>query len=152
MSKFFVNRPIVAMVISIVLVLVGIIVMKSLPISQYPDIVPPNINVSTTYTGASSVDIEQSVATPLEQQINGVENMIYLKSINAGDGTMTLQVTFDVGSDLDNSNVLTQNRVSQATSFLPNSVKQYGVVVKKSLVFPLLLFSLTSTTSPAFTR
>ena len=144
MSKFFVNRPIVAMVISIVLVLVGIIVMKSLPISQYPDIVPPNINVSTTYTGASSVDIEQSVATPLEQQINGVENMIYLKSINAGDGTMTLQVTFDVGSDLDNSNVLTQNRVSQATSFLPNSVKQYGVVVKKSLVFPLLLFSLTS--------
>ncbi len=144
MAKFFINRPIVAMVISIVLVLVGIIVMKSLPISQYPDIVPPNINVSTTYVGASSVDIEQSVATPLEQQVNGVENMIYLKSINASDGTMTLQVTFDVGSDLDNSNVLTQNRVSQATSFLPNSVKQYGVNVKKSLVFPLMLFSLTS--------
>ncbi|MCX6159685.1 MAG: multidrug efflux RND transporter permease subunit [Ignavibacteriae bacterium] len=144
MSKFFVNRPIVAMVISIVLVLVGIIVMRTLPISQYPDIVPPNISVTTSYTGASSVDIEQSVATPLEQQINGVENMIYVKSINAGDGTMTLQVTFDVGSDLDNSNVLTQNRVSQATSSLPNSVKQYGVNVKKSLVFPLVIFSVTS--------
>lgn len=144
MAKFFINRPIVAMVISIVLVLVGIIVMRSLPISQYPDIVPPNISVTTSYTGASSVDIEQSVATPLEQQINGVENMIYMKSINAGDGTMTLQVTFDVGSDLDNSNVLTQNRVSQGTSSLPNSVKQYGVNVKKSLVFPLMLFSITS--------
>ncbi len=144
MAKFFVNRPIVAMVISIVLVLVGIIVMRSLPISQFPDIVPPNINVTTTYVGASSVDIEQSVATPLEQQVNGVENMIYMKSINASDGTMTLSIAFEVGSDLDNSNVLTQNRVSQANAQLPNSVKQYGVNVKKSLVFPLMLFSITS--------
>ncbi len=144
MANFFIRRPIVAMVISIVMVLVGIIVMRGLPIAQFPDIVPPMINVTTTYVGASAIDVEQSVATPLEQQINGVENMIYMKSINGNDGTMTLQVSFDVGSDLDMSNVLTQNRVSQATAFLPGSVKNYGVTVKKSLVFPLLLITLKS--------
>jgi HAE1 family hydrophobic/amphiphilic exporter-1 len=144
MSNFFIRRPIVAMVISIVMVLVGIIVMRGLPIAQFPDIVPPMINVTTTYIGASSLDVEQSVATPLEQQVNGVENMIYMKSINGNDGTMTLQVSFDVGSDLDMSNVLTQNRVNQATAFLPSSVKNYGVTVKKSLVFPLLLITLKS--------
>jgi HAE1 family hydrophobic/amphiphilic exporter-1 len=126
------------------MIMVGFIVMRSLPISQYPDIVPPMINVTTTYVGASSVDVEQSVATPLEQQINGVENMIYMKSINANDGTLTLQVSFDVGSDLDMSNVLTQNRVSQAQASLPSAVKNYGVTVKKSLVFPLLLVTLKS--------
>src|SRR5262245_13852496 len=144
MAKFFVSRPIVAMVISIVLVLVGFIVMQGLPIAQFPDIVPPVINVSTTYVGASSIDVEQSVATPLEQQVNGVENMIYMKSINVNDGTLTLQVSFDVGSNLDMSNVLTQNRVSQAQASLPSSVKNYGVTVKKSLVFPLMLVTLKS--------
>ena len=144
MSNFFIRRPIVAMVISIVLILVGIIVMRGLPIAQFPDIVPPMINVTTTYIGASSLDVEQSVATPLEQQVNGVENMIYMKSINGNDGTMTLQVSFDVGSDLDMSNVLTQNRVNQASAFLPGTVKNYGVTVKKSLVFPLLLITLKS--------
>ena len=144
MSKFFVNRPIVAMVISIVLVMVGFIVMRGLPISQYPDIVPPMINVTTTYVGASAVDVEQSVATPLEQQVNGVENMLYMKSVNGNDGTLTLQVSFDVGSDLDMSNVLTQNRVSQAQASLPGPVKTYGVTIKKSLVFPLLLVTLKS--------
>jgi HAE1 family hydrophobic/amphiphilic exporter-1 len=132
------------MVISIVMVLVGIIVMRGLPIAQFPDIVPPMINVTTTYVGASALDVEQSVSTPLEQQINGVENMIYMKSINGNDGTLTLQVSFDVGSDLDMSNVLTQNRVNQATAFLPGSVKNYGVTVKKSLVFPLMLVTLKS--------
>lgn len=144
MAKFFVNRPIVAMVISIVLVAVGIIVMKGLPVSQFPDIVPPLINVSTTYTGASSTDVEQTVATPLEQEINGVENMIYMKSINANDGTLTIQISYEVGSDLDISNVLTQNRVSQATPFLPASVKNYGVTIKKSLTFPLLIIAIKS--------
>ena len=144
MAKFFINRPIVAMVISIVLILVGLIVMRGLPIAQFPDIVPPVINVTTTYVGASSVDVEQSVATPLEQQVNGVENMIYMKSINVNDGTLTLQVSFDVGSNLDMSNVLTQNRVSQAQASLPAAVKNYGVTVKKSLVFPLLLVTLKS--------
>src|SRR5512139_1990882 len=144
MARFFVNRPIVAMVMSIVLVLVGFVVMQGLPIAQFPDIVPPMINVTTTYVGASAVDVEQSVATPLELQVNGVENMIYMKSINANDGTLTLQVSFDVGSDLDISNMLTQNRVSQAQASLPSAVKNYGVIIKKSLVFPLLLVTLKS--------
>jgi HAE1 family hydrophobic/amphiphilic exporter-1 len=144
MAKFFVNRPIVAMVISIVMILVGVVALRGLPIAQFPEIVPPMINVTTTFIGASALDVEQSVATPLEQQVNGVENMIYMKSINANDGTLTLQVSFEVGADLDMSNVLTQNRVSQANATLPGSVKNYGVTIKKSLTFPLMLVTLTS--------
>src|SRR5574341_875110 len=144
MARFFVNRPIVAMVLSIVLVMLGLVAMRGLPIAQYPEIVPPMIQVTTTFIGASATDVEASVATPLEQQVNGVENMIYMKSINANDGTLTLQVSFDIGSDLDMSNVPTQNRVSQAQASLPSAVKNYGVTVKKSLVFPLLLVTLKS--------
>lgn len=150
MAKFFVNRPIVAMVLSIILVILGTVTMTSLPIAQFPDIVPPVINVTTTYYGASAIDVEQSVATPIEQNVNGVENMIYMKSINANDGTMTLQVSFEVGSDLDISNVLTQNRVSQATPSLPVSVKNEGTKIKKSLVFPLLIISVKSTEGADF--
>jgi HAE1 family hydrophobic/amphiphilic exporter-1 len=102
------------------------------------------IQVTTTYVGASALDVEQAVATPIEQQVNGVERSIYLKSTNANDGTLKLEVSFEVGSDLDISNVLTQNRVSQATPSLPTDVKNYGVSVKKSLSFPLLLVTLTS--------
>jgi multidrug efflux pump len=144
MARFFVNRPIVAMVISIITVMLGLVAMRGLPIAQYPEIVPPMIQVTTTFIGASSTDVEASVATPLEQQINGVENMIYMKSTNANDGTLTLKVSFEVGSNLDMNNVLTQNRVSQATPQLPQSVKNYGVSVKKSLAFPLLVLSLKS--------
>ncbi|MDH5628032.1 MAG: efflux RND transporter permease subunit, partial [Candidatus Krumholzibacteria bacterium] len=144
MAEFFIRRPIVAMVISIVLILLGVVAIQTLPIAQFPDIVPPMIQVKSTYFGASAVDVEQSVATPLEQQVNGVENMIYMKSINGNDGTMTLQVSFEVGTDLDNANVLTQNRVSQATAALPQSVKEYGVTVKKSLAFPLVVVTLSS--------
>ncbi len=144
MASFFVNRPIVAMVISILMVLLGVVAMQGLPISQYPEITPPEILVEATYTGASAVDVEQSVATPVEQQVNGVENMIYMKSTNSADGKMQLRVSFDVGTDLDIANVLTQNRVSQANPSLPEEVKRLGVSVKKSLSFPLLLVTLTS--------
>ena len=144
MGSFFIRRPIVAMVISIVTVIVGLVSLSRLPIAQYPEITPPLIQVTTTFVGASAVDVEQSVATPIEQQVNGVERSIYLKSTNANDGTLKLEVSFEVGSDLDISNVLTQNRVSQATPSLPADVKTYGVSVKKSLSFPLMLVTLTS--------
>src|SRR5712671_1147708 len=144
MSRFFVNRPIVAMVLSIILVLLGAVAMRGLPIAQYPEIVPPMVQVTTTFIGASATDVEASVATPLEQQINGVEQGIYMKSTNANDGTLTLKVSFEVGSNLDMDNVLTQNRVSQAQPQMPQSVKQYGVTVKKSLAFPLMVMSVKS--------
>ena len=144
MARFFVNRPIVAMVISVITVLLGLVAMRGLPIAQYPEIVPPMIQVTTTFIGASATDVEASVATPLEQQINGVENMIYMKSTNANDGTLTLKVSFEVGSDLDMDNVLTQNRVSQGMPQMPQSVKNYGVSVKKALAFPLLVISIKS--------
>jgi hydrophobe/amphiphile efflux-1 (HAE1) family protein len=144
MSRFFINRPIVAMVISIVLVLLGLVALKSLPVAQYPEIVPPMVQVTTTFVGASATDVEAAVATPLEQKINGVENMIYMKSTNANDGTLTLKVSFDVGTNLDMANVLTQNRVSEAMPQMPQSVKNYGVAVKKALAFPLLVISIKS--------
>jgi len=144
MGSFFIRRPIVAMVISIVTVIVGLVALSGLPVANYPEITPPLIQVTTTYVGASAVDVEQTVATPIEQQVNGVEKSIYMKSTNANDGTLKLEVSFEVGADLDISNVLTQNRVSQANPSLPVDVKNYGVSVKKSLSFPLLLVTLTS--------
>jgi len=144
MAEFFVRRPIVAMVIAIIIVLVGLISLGGLPVSQYPEITPPEVSVTATYTGANAEAVEQSVATPLEQKVNGVENMLYMKSVNSNDGTMTLTVSFEVGSDLDMSNVLVQNRVSEATASIPEEVKRLGVTVKKKLSFPLLLVSLYS--------
>ena len=144
MAEFFVRRPIVAMVIAIIIVLVGVVALGGLPVAQYPEITPPEVSVSATYTGANAEAVEQSVATPLEQKVNGVENMLYMKSVNSNDGTMTLTVSFEVGSDLDMSNVLVQNRVSEATASIPEEVKRLGVTVKKKLSFPLLLVSLYS--------
>jgi HAE1 family hydrophobic/amphiphilic exporter-1 len=147
MAKFFIGRPIVAIVISIVTVIAGLVAMAKLPVAQLPDIVPPQINVSATYTGADAVTIEQSVATPLEQQMNGVDNMLYMMSTNANDGTMTLKVTYDVGTNVDIDQVNTQNRVSQASPNLPTSVNQYGVTVKKLMGLPLLVLSVYSPNS-----
>ena len=144
MARFFVNRPIVAMVISIVTVILGLVAMSGLPIAQYPEVVPPMVQITTTFVGASATDVEASVATPIEQKVNGVEKGIYMKSTNANDGTLTLRVSFEVGSNLDMDNVLAQNRVSEATPMLPQSVKNYGVAVKKALPFPLLIISIKS--------
>ncbi len=144
MAKFFINRPIVAIVIAILTVIAGLVAMTKLPTAMLPDIVPPQVNVTSTYTGADALTIEQSVATPLEQQMNGVDNMIYMMSTNANDGTMTLKVTYDVGTNVDIDQVNTQNRVSQASPNLPTSVNQYGVTVKKSMGLPLLVLSVYS--------
>lgn len=144
MSEFFINRPIFAMVISILMVILGLLVLSNIPVSQYPEITPPMVQINASYNGANSVNMEQTVATPIEQQVNGVENMLYMRSVNANDGTMRLEVSFEVGTDLDNANMLTQNRVSQANPFLPPEVTALGVTVKKSLTFPLLLLSISS--------
>src|ERR1700685_2341589 len=139
LSAFFIRRPIVAMVIAIVTVLLGIVSLLGLPISQFPQILPPQVNLTTTYTGADSTTIEQSVATPIEQQMNGVERSLYIQSTNANDGSMTQVVTFDVGTDIDVDNVLVNNRFTQAQPFLPGDVKNFGVTIKKSLAFPLMV-------------
>ncbi|HTR49829.1 MAG TPA: multidrug efflux RND transporter permease subunit [Kofleriaceae bacterium] len=144
MSEFFVRRPIVAMVIAIVTVLIGVVSLLGLPIAQFPQILPPQINLTTTYTGADALTIEQSVATPIEQQMNGVDRMLYIQSTNANDGSMNQTVTFDVGTDIDTDNVLVNNRYSQAQPFLPGDVKNFGVTIKKSLAFPLMVVSLYS--------
>ena len=144
MAEFFVRRPIVAMVIAIFIVLLGLISLGGLPVAQYPEITPPMVSISATYQGANSVDVEQSVATPIEQKVNGVEDMIYMESNNASSGSMSLEVSFEVGTDLDMANVLVQNRVSEAMAMLPEEVTRQGVTVKKKLSFPLLLVSLVS--------
>ncbi len=133
-----------AMVIAIFMVIVGVVFLKGLPTEQYPNITPPVVEVRATYTGANAVSVEQSVATPLEQQINGVDNMIYMKSINANDGTMNIQVSFEIGTDPDMNTVFTQNRVAAATAKLPEEVKRLGVTTEKSLPNILMLVTLTS--------
>ena len=143
-GNLFVHRPIVAMVIAIVIVIVGAVSMIGLPIEQYPNLTPPIVEVRGSYTGANAISVEESVATPLEQEMNGVDNMIYMESTNANDGTMVIRVSFDVGTDPDMNTVLAQNRVSAASAKLPPSVTKFGVTTKKSLPNILMLVTLTS--------
>src|SRR5947208_10235668 len=144
MSRFFINRPIVAIVIAIVTVLAGLVSMQGLPIAQFPDIIPPQIVVTANYIGADAMTIEQAVATPLEQQMNGVDNMLYMTSTNANDGTMSLNVTFDVDTDPNVDQVNVQNRVAQAQPNLPADVNQFGLTTRKSTGLPMLVISLYS--------
>jgi HAE1 family hydrophobic/amphiphilic exporter-1 len=144
MARFFVNRPIVAIVIAIVMVIVGVVALLGLPISQYPNIVPPEIFINTTYVGADAQTVEQSVATPIEQEMSGVDNMNYMYSLNANNGELKMYVNFDVKTDPNIDQVLTQMRESQAEAKLPADVRNYGVTVKKSTAAPLMVVDLIS--------
>ena len=144
MARFFINRPIVAMVISILMCVIGLVAMAGLPIAQFPNIVPPEIQVKTTYTGADAQTVEQSVATPIEQQMSGVDNMNYMYSLNANNGQMTLYVNFDVKTDPNTDQILAQMRQGQAESQMPADVRDYGVTVQKSTSAPLIMFAIYS--------
>jgi multidrug efflux pump subunit AcrB len=132
LSHFFIDRPIFASVVSIVFVILGAVAFFRLPIAQYPEIAPPIINVSGQYPGASADVVASTVVAPIEEQINGVENMLYVSSNSTADGRFSIQVTFDLGTNLDIAQVQVQNRVSTATPRLPADVRNIGVTVSKS--------------------
>ena len=145
MSKFFINRPIVAMVIAILMVIVGAVTITSLPVAQFPNIVPPEIQLQANYVGADAQTLEQSVATPIEQQMNGVDNVNYMYSLNAtANSQTTMVVDFDVKTDPNTDLILAQSREQLATAQLPAEVNNYGITIRKSVTAPLMLVSLSS--------
>jgi len=143
-SRFFIERPILANVIAIVIMLIGVVALFQLPVSQYPEITPPTVQVTTSYPGASARIVADTVALPIEQQVNGVENMLYMQSYSSSDGSYKLIVTFEVGTDLDFAQVLVQNRVAIAMASLPPEVQMQGVTTKKVSTAILQVVSLTS--------
>ncbi|HKS17743.1 MAG TPA: multidrug efflux RND transporter permease subunit [Bradyrhizobium sp.] len=143
-SKFFIERPVLSNVIAILMILIGGVALFNLAVAQYPDVVPPTVQVTTRYPGASAKTVIDTVALPIEQQVNGVEGMLYMQSYSGADGTYTLTVTFQIGTDLNFAQVLVQNRVSSALSQLPTSVQNQGVTVQKRSTAILLFVTLTS--------
>ena len=143
-SKFFIERPVLANVLAIVLVLIGGVALFTLPVAQYPNVVPPTVQVTTRYPGASAQTVIDTVALPIELQVNGVDRMLYMQSTSASDGTYTLTVTFQIGTDLDFAQVLVQNRVSAALASLPAPVQAQGVVVQKKSTSILQIVTLSS--------
>ena len=143
-SRFFIYRPIFASVISIVIVIVGLISIPLLPIESMPNITPPTVEVTCTYPGAGATVVADAVTAPLEEKINGVEGMIYMTSKSSSDGVSTIQVTFEIGTDIDMANVLVQNRVSEAEPSLPEEVKKQGVKVKKKSTNITLMVNMVS--------
>src|ERR1041385_739163 len=144
MSKFFIERPVLSNVIAILMILIGAVSVYDLAVAQYPDVVPPTVQVTTRYPGASAKTVIDTVALPIEQQVNGVEDMLYMQSYSGADGTYTLTVTFRIGTNLDFAQVLVQNRVSSALSQLPTAVQNQGVTVQKRSTAILLFVTLTS--------
>ncbi|MCF8476285.1 MAG: efflux RND transporter permease subunit [Pseudolabrys sp.] len=143
-SKFFIERPVLANVIAILMVVIGAVAVFSLPVAQYPDVVPPTVQVTTRYPGASATTVIDTVALPIEQEVNGVEGMIYMQSFAAADGSYTLTVTFKIGTDLNFAQVLVQNRVATVLSSLPDSVQSQGVKVEKKSTSILQIVALTA--------
>ncbi|MDC7785722.1 multidrug efflux RND transporter permease subunit [Rhodoplanes sp. TEM] len=143
-SKFFIERPVLANVLAILMIVIGAVALLRLPISQYPDVVPPTVSVTTSYPGASARTVIDTVALPIEQQVNGVQDMIYMQSYSGSDGSYSLIVTFEIGTDLDTAQVLVQNRVATALSQLPQSVQVQGVTVQKKMTSILQIVTLTS--------
>ncbi len=144
-SKFFIERPVLANVLAIVIVLIGCVALYMLPVAQYPNVVPPTVSVTTSYPGASANTVMNTVALPIEQQVNGVQGMLYMQSTNASDGTYTLNVTFQIGTDLNFAQVLVQNRVAAAMASLPQAVQVQGVTVQQKSTSILQIVSLTAT-------
>src|SRR5258707_7980965 len=145
MSKFFIDRPIVAMVISILTVIIGAVAIAGLPVAQFPAIAPPEVQIAAVYVGADAQTVEQAVATPIEQQMSGVDNMNYMYSVNAtANGQMRLIVNFDIKTDPNTDLILAQSRETQAASQLPPEVTNYGVTVQKSVTAPLMLLAIVS--------
>src|SRR5262249_53846290 len=149
LARFFIDRPVLAWVISIVIVLIGLIASGLLPIAQYPDVTPPVIRVTANYPGANAQVVADTVAAPIEQQVNGVEGMLYMSSQSGNDGSYTLDVTFELGTDLNLAQVLVQNRVAIAQPTLPDVIKAIGVTVKKRSPDILLVVNLYSEDDPA---
>ncbi len=143
-SRFFIDRPIFAAVLSIVITVAGLVAALTLPVAQYPEIAPPTVQVACTYPGASAKVVADTVAAPIEQQVNGVEHMLYMSSQCTNDGAYNLTITFELGTDLDMAQVLVQNRVSMAMPVLPDAVKQTGVITKKQSPNIMLVVNLIS--------
>src|SRR6267142_4077190 len=148
LARFFIDRPVLAWVISLVIVLLGLIAAGLLPVAQYPQITPPTVRVTANYPGASAQVVADTVAAPIEQQVNGVEQMLYMSSQSSNDGSYTLDVTFELGTDVNMAQVLVQNRVAIAEPTLPDVVRTIGVTVKKRSPDLLLVFSLGSEDDP----
>src|SRR5436305_9066989 len=143
-SHFFIDRPIFATVLSVVILIVGFVALSQLPIAQYPEVTPPTVQVTATYPGANAKTVADTVATPIEQQVNGVERMLYMCSKCTNDGQMNLDVTLELGTNLDTAQVLVQNRVANAQAKLPEEVKRIGVTTKKKSPSILLCVNLVS--------